>query len=274
MDEVALGGATLEELADEPYPKRGRSAEHPRLKAVTPTEYHGKSQKELTEFLRQCDRYFSMRPCSDAEKVLFASQYLRDTPSNAWEREPGKETSTWPALKKFLQDQLSPEGTRGAEATRKWKETRQRPGQKVAALVSYLDELETHMDPINEKMRAYGLLHALRDDLRKGVYARGKLPETRSGVEEAAIMVEAALGTSDRKDEVAQKDKAQGSKRRFPDKGKGADKAATSEVATGSRGSARPFPGHCNKCGKKGHRAVDCRIGSGPVPKEEQHPKA
>ena len=103
-------------------------------------------------------------------------------------------------MQKFLQNQLSPDCQRINKAVHKYTVAKQRPDQKVAGFISYLEELETRFPPSPEIVRVSHFINALLPDIRQGILnARDdKLPETRVAAEEVAIMIESSLEKGER----------------------------------------------------------------------------
>ncbi|MAD86322.1 MAG: hypothetical protein CL912_25470 [Deltaproteobacteria bacterium] len=156
----------------------------PRLekaKHMVPSEYEGKSQQELTEYLQACNRVFDYdteRFPNNVVKIKWAATLLRKEPANAWERfrkhTPEElETMTWTDYKKFLQDlQLLPMSRRvvNSEAFEKAK---QRPGQPILEFVSYLEGLEEHLDPGIPEHQRDTLLNKIRPEYRQKIVENG-----------------------------------------------------------------------------------------------------
>ena len=163
----------------------------PRLekaKHMVPSEYEGKSQQELTEYLQACNRVFDYdteRFPNNVVKIKWAATLLRKEPANAWERfrkhTPEElETMTWTDYKKFLQDlQLLPMSRRvvNSEAFEKAK---QRPGQPILEFVSYLEGLEEHLDPGIPEHQRDTLLNKIRPEYRQKIVENGQMDRMRT----------------------------------------------------------------------------------------------
>lgn len=147
-----------------------------RYRVVDPQPYLSKNRQELDRYIRECANVFEIRPVTyreDEDKIKYAQLFLRDTPFTDWSRMSAvirKEHRTWAYYVEFLQNKLKPRHLREIEVGGLLKKCRQRPGQKVSELVSYIESLEVQLVEVpTESQRHSHLLHALHDYLKDAI---------------------------------------------------------------------------------------------------------
>ncbi|KAI9881955.1 MAG: hypothetical protein M1823_006332, partial [Watsoniomyces obsoletus] len=167
-----------------PTAKRSRTmADESKPRVVDAEPFRGRTQRELTDFIRRCERVFAIREvtyAADREKILLATSYLQGETQDAWypkEREDSPDNATsWEEFLTFLRNALQPESLRRTDVHHRYRTAKQGAVQTVQAFVAYLDELEQYMDPYTERQRAFTLLdglHGQQDGLPRNQHRGG-----------------------------------------------------------------------------------------------------
>ena len=116
-----------------------------------PPRYKGLNKREYDTFVRACDNVFDTRPIIyqlKLSKIQFVQSLLNGDPASQWDserkriREHGLVPHTWQIMKELLLEKVSPSQLRQLNISDQIKKLRQRPGQTVDQLVTYLDSLE------------------------------------------------------------------------------------------------------------------------------------
>ncbi|KAF7116923.1 hypothetical protein CNMCM5793_005553 [Aspergillus hiratsukae] len=98
-----------------------KSAQAKELKMPNPPTFHGKSLRELNNFLQDLDDRFSAMPSrfpSDDKKIVYATGFLTERIKQSWraQRLPQQEPATWSEFEDFLRDFVEPAKDRGQAA--------------------------------------------------------------------------------------------------------------------------------------------------------------
>ena len=178
------------------------SGEHPTrhgrtgLRSKPPPEYRGKNIREHKEFIRACELVFRESPAvyrTDAAKVLMALPYLKGEPADAYEREEqrlGLDCHTWESFSKFLLDNIADPVNRLFTIAQQHEDAMQGPHQKVMEFVTYLERLESELDPYTETQKQQILLTKLRPELRRLITNHQTVPKTRLELARLAARLE------------------------------------------------------------------------------------
>ncbi|GAB7357821.1 hypothetical protein MBLNU459_g1090t1 [Dothideomycetes sp. NU459] len=156
------------------------------MRPKDPDLYRGSHLKEHKEFCRSCENAFRLTPenfQSEREKVVWAMQYLKGDPREAWyshwERLPDTSIVTWKAFVKFLLDLLSDPVNRTLEAATQLAKAAQRMGQSIRSFATYLETLEDQLPPYSEEHRVQHLYSKLRPELQTAITNYHQVPRTR-----------------------------------------------------------------------------------------------
>lgn len=151
---------------------------------------------------------------------------------------------------------------RATGATRLYRDGHQGPTRTVAAFAAHMEELKEQMLLSDDVTRMHFLLDGLRPDIKRTVFESARMPEFREDL--------IALATR-----IPETRKATGSStyRGRSQRGRGSGRESTPRdpqrhardtgMANPSGGAPadkpRKFEGDCFNCGKKGHKAANCR---------------
>jgi hypothetical protein len=167
------------------------------FKIVDPKRYKGAKQHDLNTFVRECQGAFDIRPLTyalDKDKILYAQGFLDGTPAEDWARRRVSaklETLSWQDFVDFLQENLNPKHLRMLDLSNRLKKARQLPGQTVAELITYVNDLEVQLpEPPTDYQRYCNLMEALHPHLRTGIIRRTNTVISRTELEELARLVE------------------------------------------------------------------------------------
>lgn len=153
-----------------------------------PEPYRNKSIKEHTDWITRADLIFQQAPTVYVDgfrKIIWASQYLegevRDRWLNWWTGMTATEQqrTTWEEFVDFLANELDDPVARLTTAHEKYAEAKQREGQSARTFLTYLETLETQMDPYTEQQKLYHYFSRLRRDLRLAITDHNLIPQTR-----------------------------------------------------------------------------------------------
>ena len=156
------------------------------FKTAEPKTYIRTNQKDYEQFVREYLRTFNQKPITcekKSTKVLYRENYIGGTPADDWHREnPTLDESslTWKYFVDFLQEKLKPKHLRLLDLGGQLKKLKQRPGQTVSELVSYLDILDDKLPEIpSESQRYSNFLHSLHDYLQRAIIQANSQGTTR-----------------------------------------------------------------------------------------------
>jgi hypothetical protein len=155
------------------------------IRLATPDLYYGKTLKEHTNFIWQCDVNFRRDPRQfndDVAKVLYAMQYLRGEPRDRWrarETEQGRDQASWQIFLDFLLDLIQNPVNRQLNTAQRYADARQRVHQSVHTYVTYIESLEDELPPYTEEQRRLHLLTTFRPEIRTALTNHQTIPDTR-----------------------------------------------------------------------------------------------
>ena len=167
------------------------------FKVADPKLNTGTNQKDYETFIRECQRTFETKPityATDRAKILYAENFIDGTPANDWHRERptlDQPSYTWEHMTHFLQEKLKPKHLRLLDICGQLKKLKQRPGQSVSELVSYLETLEDQLpERPSESQKHSNLLHSLHDYLERAIICANSQGKNRVELIEAARVAE------------------------------------------------------------------------------------
>lgn len=232
--------------------------------------YRGKTLKEHREFFRRAENAFRLTPenfLSDNTKIVYAMQYLRGEPEEAWARHYdacNPHTISWSHFKTFLLNLVEDPVNRQLDATQQYQDAKQKQGQTVHAFETYLSELEAQL-PVQytEEQSHLHLFTRLRPELRTAITNYQNIPTTRYGLVALAARLEKNQTKPTQPRQERQEEKGRHKhpyKQRRRSDGKPLDKRERSREGSNER---KPQGDRsnviCYKCNRKGHYAPDCR---------------
>ncbi|KAI9821410.1 MAG: hypothetical protein M1826_000691 [Phylliscum demangeonii] len=148
------------------------------MEIFSPGLYHGKTQRELTGFLRACEAMFRARPVTyntNAACVYYVVPQLRAVAEKLarLEAENGSnlDHQSWEALKNILRDKLAPAHFRECDS---------------------LEDLELDMAPMNEAFRKFHYRQGLHLSIQGVIRACEAYPPSKSAIVEIATTIEQA----------------------------------------------------------------------------------
>jgi hypothetical protein len=172
-----------------------RSSIRPRA----PAPYWGKSIREHRNFVHQCTITFRRTPLEhphDADKVLYAMQYLEGEPRDMWARQEttlGEDQSTWEEFVEFLRDIIQDPVNRGISTMQRFQDAAQLPNQSVHAFATYLETLEADLPPYSDEHRRQHIFTKLKPEIRSAITNYQDIPETCAGLISLAARLEENL---------------------------------------------------------------------------------
>ena len=133
--------------------KRQRSVV--KLKSANLNLYYGKSYKEFKNWTRNALNAFEINSFyffNEWEKIRWAQQYMRKTPSQRWNsyKEKNLETASttwsWKNFSKFLFNLIKNSKNKRLVAAQKYDSARQKQSQSVSDFVTYFEMLENDLN--------------------------------------------------------------------------------------------------------------------------------
>ena len=118
-------------------------------------------------------------------------QSLGGDAATQWRQEFKKEkvdTYTFDYFKTFLLNLVADPENRRLLAHERFNSARQAKDQKVSVFKAYLEELESHLEPMPEQFRASIFLTKIRPELKDKILGTGRVPSTREEILALAIM--------------------------------------------------------------------------------------
>jgi len=234
------------------------------MRPKDPESYRGIHVKEHKEFCRSCENAFRLTSenfFSEQQKIIWAMQYLKGDPREAWysywERIYDHSKLTWKAFAKFLLDLLADPVNRSLEAATQFAKATQRSGQTIRAFATYLETLEDQLPPYTEEHRVQHLYSKLRPELQVSLTNYHQVPATR----EELVVLGSTLERNLQKSVVAHAPqmRVKNSSDKRPSKPQ--DSKAQSQNSYRSQ-SSKPHPDlskiTCYNCHKQGHYATTC----------------
>ncbi len=244
--------------------------------------YHGASEGEHVRWFADAEIKFLLSPeyfTTDRAKILYCMQSLEGDAAAQWRQRFKKEevdTYTFDYFRNFLLDLVADPVNRRLLAHERWNSARQAKDQKVSVFKAYLEELESHLDPMPEKFKADMFLTKIRSELKDKILGTGRVPTTREDILALAIMQEKTLERyhqprpkqNDKgrplEERVSRAPSNNGggeppSKRQRRDKDKNKDKDhQKSKSASNNSAKSEHKSDSCFLCGGKGHWKNEC----------------
>ena len=231
------------------------------LKPSSLPTFTGKGLKELREFSTAWSLHLRTpgAPRAPIEQIAMAASYLKGHPAETWlertqEDEPIEE---WDKFLEYLRTLIVDPANRMAYASLKLKEAKQRKGQSVREFVSYVEGLERDIPEWTERERkAWSLLNALDQDLRKEVMKENKSITSREQVIAAAQRHEDLVKQQGSSDSQAKPTTLKRDARALYRPRSGRSQGGSEQL--GSKPETQyKFQGTCHTCGKKGHESSE-----------------
>jgi hypothetical protein len=191
----------VEEVLGTPEPLCRQIKSRSKLRVKDPEKYNNQGLRQYCEFIRHCEVVHCLQPTdflTDKTKILHTSLSLEGETLSAWLRfeKDAEEEPSWEDFKQKLRDLLQDPVTRSLSQGLRYEHAIQRVSQTVQQFVNYMDEIEGELPPYADIHRRQHLLAKLRPEIRRALNNYQVLPETRTGVINLAIQLEANLGVS------------------------------------------------------------------------------
>ena len=167
-----------------------------RTRVKAPDAYYGKTLKEHTNFMWQCEVAFRQDASyftADATKVLHGMQALRGEPRDRWkafEDEHGRDCHTFELFSEFLLNLIQDPVNRQLAAAEKYHAAEQRQGQSVHSFATYVEDLENDLEAFTDEQRRLHLLARFRPDLKAALRSMQNLPLRRTELVSLAARIE------------------------------------------------------------------------------------
>ena len=149
-------------------------------------DYHGRTIRDETLFIRACEIQHSLMPsyfANDTKKILTAMPYLKGKVADAWHRTlRTRDVGTWSWVEwdEWLKDQIDGKDTRADLTAHKLKLAQQGPRQDPLDLLTYIETLEIDLPPTSEELKLQNFWTALNPDLARSMKMTGQVWTTRS----------------------------------------------------------------------------------------------
>ena len=173
-----------------------------KAKTLCPNKMHpykGSSKGEHLRWFRKVKVKFLMSPeyfTTETAKVVYCMQSLKSNASTQWHSyfdTHDMNYVTFAFFEKFLLCLVADPINRRLDAYERWEAAKQQPDQKVSVFKVYLEELEAHLPPLDEDVRAKFFLAKLKPELKEKILATGNVPKQREEILAQAIMQEKNL---------------------------------------------------------------------------------
>ena len=182
-------GSVLDQQVDPPTFTTSNTPE-PKPKNMPP--YRGQSTGEHYRWFREVETRFHLSPkffAEESRRVWLCMQFLEGDPDSQWyqhkkeQEEAGENPMIFKEFRTFLLDLVENPVNREQDAWTKWENAHQRPeNQTPSQFKAYLDELEEHLEPLPEAMKARIFLAKLKPTLKFEIQKLQNIPKTRGGI--------------------------------------------------------------------------------------------
>jgi hypothetical protein len=240
------------------------------LKMVKPPpKFNGKTMKALRDYNNGWETVFDAIPASILPdwgyRIRAAANGLEDRAQIRWRQERNASVTfptSWAEFISWCKDTIEDADVRKGEALMSLATLKQDSTQAVRDLANAMELLEGEIGSLTEDERqGWTLFHALKPDLRDAVRRDLERITSRAQVLASAQRLEKTVArekreTNTRSPAVVTKKTTYRSQAKI-------ERVSPSPSKKARYGEERekppPFEGECHNCGKKGHRARDCR---------------
>ena len=251
--------AEEDDAGDERYAKKMVVAHLPK--------FAGKNLQELEDYSTQWRISAEQVPLMSEQRLIrLAAGHLERNAARRWLQLPGREAiQNWDAYIECLRGFILNAENRKAVSLRQLYEAQRKPGQKVADLLAYVENLERNIPPMDEEERkAWHFLNALDEASRaeilrlhpKGVFSREQVFEEASRLENINSSSRSAASRSSNATSNSGQSRPVAPKR--TQSSTSASSVKGSQGAPGARGAKGKFQGTCRRCDREGHKREDC----------------
>jgi hypothetical protein len=248
------------------------SSKRPLERPRPPPEFSGKDIADLDTFDAACRAYFEATEVTKASHMIrVAATYLTGNPRMAWSRKrPDQSSMTWDEFIVYLKSLIADPANALANASKRLKDIRLAKGQKVRDFREQIEQLERDVPEQTKEVReAWTFLNSLSPELRREVLREQKTITSRDQVSASAQRFEEIAEMEARRKPEDREEKPS-KPRDTPASGKQqAGKTQARSASSGTGKSKTPKTLVCFNCGKKGHKADECR--SAPKAKSEDN---
>ena len=253
------------------------------FKPTPPAPYHGTSLSDCKRFLRECATYFATvgrtLDTDASEPILVAANWLKDTALTTYDLyKNANRVKTWDDFASVCQRCVTTPHAQIFEATRRYFTAKQRQGQTAHQFFLEFEEIERdvrRLELSEEQLQAYRFLHSLPQATREQLMAnKYEAWENIDHISAAAQYFEArrnpptpqSFTTKAKSPTTAHatrvgKNRGQGRGGTPPKTTPMATTDALPKISSAPRadGTSTSVTITCWNCGKKGHRAKECR---------------
>jgi len=205
-------------------------------------------------------------------------QYIEGDPRERWmhwwiENVDGRPAVTWEQFCAFLLNLLDDPLTRLLDAYEKYSDAKQRENQTARVFLTYLESLESQMEPYTPLQKLYHYYARLRPELRRSLTNYGKFPQDREELCNLATRYEKNMRDT-RKAKAKDREKSKetdkfsrGVQRGSPGQQRSKDKDRSAGKPHRTPGYSQNYPivpskdetvSECFLCKKVGHYAKSC----------------